>query len=490
MSNPGFSRKFSRRSLLKCSAAAAALPILSACQLQVVEKVVTVVNEEVGPKKSPDSNYGINDRIGQASVEAAFETELRGKPGSRRMVVDVSGREVQLLGVEPARSGNNLVLTIDLDLQRAVRSILAEHIDQYEIASAVVLDPHNGQILAMVSLPEYDNNIFSGRLSQEDFNRLINDPRRPLINGAIGNAFPPGSSFKIITAAAALQEGVVAAYTNVYCAGALYVPNRYNPTLTTRFPDWTAHGEVDVISALASSCNVYFYTLGGGDPAGKINGLGIERLAKYARLFGLGERTGIQLTGEATGFVPSPDWKKATYNEEWYLGDTYLTAIGQGFVLTTPLQMANVAAAVANGGILYKPQIVKEIIDERGEVVRRIDPQVIRRIPVAAPFLEVVKAGLRAGMVIGKTPYGTSYVGTSYTAEVPGLNIAGKTGTAEYGTPDAKGALPTHGWFVAFAPAQNPEVALAVFVKRGRGAQEAGELAESIFRYYFHVSGG
>ncbi len=437
--------------------------------------------------KAADIALGLNARIGQAGVEATFDQDLRGRPGERRLVVNAAGREVRELGVENPTSGRNLSLTLDLELQRATRAILAEDIDRYELASAVALDPRNGQVLAMVHLPEYDNNLFSREVTESELQELIQDTRRPLVNGAISNSYPPGSSFKVITAAAALQEGVVTPYQRIFCTGALHVPNRFDPTLTTRIADWAAHGEVDAVSALASSCNVYFYMLGGGDPEGSISGLGIERLARYARLFGLGEQTGIRLTGESDGFVPSPAWKREVYDQEWYLGDTYLTAIGQGFVTATPLQMANAVAVIANGGTLYRPEIVKQILDEHGEVIREMSPEVIRQVPVAAPFIEVVRAGMRSGMLIGRTPYGTSYVGTSYTAEIPGLAVAGKTGTAEYGQPDSSGSLPTHGWFVAFAPAEDPEIALAVFVKRGRGAQDAGELAESILRYYFRI---
>lgn len=437
--------------------------------------------------EAADQALGLNARIGQAGVEATFDQVLRGRPGERRLVVNAAGREVRELGVENPTAGRNLALTLDLELQRAVRSILSKDIYRYELASAVALDPRNGQVLAMVHLPEYDNNMFSRKVTESELQELIQDSRRPLVNGTIANSYPPGSAFKVITAAAALQEGVVSAYQTIYCTGALHVPNRFDPTLTTRMVDWAAHGEVDSISALASSCNVYFYMLGGGDPDRQISGLGIERLSRYARLFGLGEETGIELTGESGGFVPSPEWKREAYDQEWYLGDTYLTAIGQGFVTATPLQMANVVAAIANGGTLYRPQVVKQILDEHGEVIQEISPEVIRRVPVAMSFIEVVRAGMRAGMLIGRTPYGTSYVGTSYTAELPGLAIAGKTGTAEYGEPDSSGSLPTHGWFVAFAPAEDPEIALAVFVKRGRGAQDAAELAESILRYYFRL---
>lgn len=439
-------------------------------------------------KGDTEKNYGLNDYLGQTGVEDSYEAELRGRPGEKRLIVDSTGREVQTIDILPPQGGLNLRLTIDLALQREITKILSQDIERYGSASAIAIDPRNGQVLAMVHLPTYDNNLFARGISQEEYEALISDPRHPLLNGAISGAYPPGSSFKIVTAAGALQEQVVQPWTKLLDdKGFIAVPNQYDPSIVTIFSDWAAHGEQDIISAIANSCNVYFYQIGGGDPKGEWDGLGVERLSAYARLFGMGEPTGIDLPNEAAGVIPTPKWKRENYKEAWYKGDTYNMAIGQGFVTITPLQLLNALVAIANGGTLYRPQVVLEVTDDRGNVLQPFRPQVIRAVPVSRQYLEVIQQGLRAGMLIGRTPYGTQYTGTSYTAEVPGARMAGKTGTAEYGVANEEGKLPTHGWFVAFAPVEEPVFAVVVFVERGRGAQDAAALAAKIVRYYFAI---
>ncbi|MGQ9675769.1 MAG: penicillin-binding protein 2 [Chloroflexota bacterium] len=437
-------------------------------------------------KSDTEARYAMNDRLGQTGLELVYESVLRGKVGEKQMEVDSAGREVRTLAVQEPVPGHNLRLTIDLALQREIHRIASAHIDQYKSISVVAMNPRDGQILAMVSLPTYDNNLFSGKISAVDFERLVNDPARPLVNHAISDVYPPGSTFKIITAAGALQDKVVAPWTKFSCGGSMFVTSAYG---NSRFVCWLAygHGQQDVISGMADSCDIYFYHLGGGSPKGDQPGLDVEGLAKWSKLFGLGEPTGVDLPGEAVGNVPTREWKKQTWNDQWYLGDTYNMAIGQGFVTATPLQMVNVVAAAVNGGTLYQPQLVREITDAEGKEVRSFAPKVIRDLPISKENLDYIKQGLRANMLTGTTPWGTSYTGTAYTAEVRGINMGGKTGTAEYGTPDASGKLPTHGWFVCAAPIDNPEVAMVVFVENGRGAQEAAELAEEIMRYYFRV---
>lgn len=436
-------------------------------------------------KSDPVARYSMSDRIGQTGLEFVYEAELRGIVGEKKSEVDSVGREVRTLDIQPPTPGHNLRLTIDLALQREIHRIASEHIADYKSISIVAMDPRDGQILALDSLPTYDNNLFSGHIEPADFERLVNDPQRPLVNHAISDVYPPGSTFKIITAAGALQDKVVAPWTTVTCNGVMFVSSAYG---SSRFVCWSSHGPQDIISGLANSCDIYFYNLGGGSPDGSRRGLDVEGLAKYAQLFGLGQPTGIDLPGEASGNVPTREWKKQTWNDQWYLGDTYNMAIGQGFVTTTPIQMLNVLAAAVNGGALYQPQLVKEIVDSEGNVIRPFSPKKIRDVPVDRENLELIKQGLRGNLVVnGTTPWGTRYVGTAWTAEVPGIGMGGKTGTAEYGTPDASGKLPTHGWFVCCAPIENPEIALVVFVEKGRGAQEAGELAEEIMRYYFRV---
>jgi penicillin-binding protein 2 len=416
------------------------------------------------------------------------ESELRGRPGQKRTEVDSAGRELRVLGTDRARPGQNVVLTLDLPLQREITRLLSEEMPRVEAASAVAIDPRNGQVLAMVHLPAYDNNLFSREISDDEFKGLLDDPRRPLVNGAIADAYSPGSIFKIVTAVAALQLDVVKPDTRFECTGALTFPSRESPGGIGRIPCWAVHGPQDVATALACSCNVFFYQIGGGDPRGGVAGVGIDRLGDWAKAFGLGEASGIDLPSEADGFFPSQLWKRRTYREAWVRGDTYNVSIGQGYLAATPLQFANVAATIANGGRLYRPQVVLRTTDERGATLRDFRPELIRDLRLDPARLAMVQRGLRYGLQIGRTENGTSFTGTSWEWGLRDLPIAGKTGTAEWGTPDASGHLPTHGWFTGYAPFDAPEIALSIFLKRGRGPNDAARLARGILAYYFGVA--
>jgi len=435
-------------------------------------------------KDDPVHRYRPVDTIGQVGIELAFENELRGTPGQEQMEVDATGREVRSLGITAPTPGHNLVLTIDSGLQQEIAEVLTEGLTRYQTASAVAIDPRNGQVLAMVSLPSYDDNLFASGISQADYQKLIQDPRHPLVNQAIGAAYPPGATFQVITATAALETGVITPTTKIDCAGYISVPNRYDPTVLTRLLDRKAFGPQDVESALADSCNVFFYQVGGGDPNGSSNGLGIDALSKYARLFGLGDPSGIDLAGEVGGLVPSVRWKRQTLNQEWVPMDTYQAAVGQGYVSVTPLQMANVAAAIANGGTLYRPQLVLQTLDTQGNVVSNYQSDVTRQLSVKPEYLARVRQGMIDALGSGQTDQGTSYDGVAKLAEVPKFSAGAIVGSPEFGTPDSKGNLPTHGWFVGFAPTDHPNIALAVFLERGSGPGDAARVAEQILTYY------
>ena len=429
----------------------------------------------------PEHQYQPTDQVGQAGLERVHESKLRGLPGERKMVVDVTGREVRPLEVIDPRSGYNLRLSIDLALQREITNIMTKYLDKYQEASAVAIDPRNGQVLALVSLPTYDNNLFSKGMSQGEFDALVKDARRPLVNHAISDVYPPGSTFKVIVAAAALQEKIVSRYTKVSCPGGLTIPGT-----SAYLRCWATHGVQDMVSALANSCDTYFWSLGGGPADGKFNGLGAERIAKYARAFGFGAPTGIDLPSEVDGIVPDPTWKRDTWSEAWYRGDTYNFAIGQGFMASTVMQLANAVVPIANGGTIFRPKLLLDVVDDTGKVVEPFKAEVVGKVPVNTEYLAVVREGMRAGMLVDRnTPEGTSYVGTSYGSDIPGANVAGKTGTAEFGEPGPDGDMPTHGWFVAFAPMESPKIVLAVFVRRGGGSSDAAERSEDILRYYF-----
>ncbi|MGH2458186.1 MAG: penicillin-binding protein 2 [Chloroflexota bacterium] len=435
-------------------------------------------------KDDPVHRYSPVDTIGQIGIERAFETTLRGTPGQEQMEVDATGREVRSLGITQPVPGHNLVLTIDAGLQKEIADALGQGLSRYQVAAAVAIDPRDGQVLALVSLPSYDDNLFASGISQADYQKLIQDPRHPLLNQAIAATYPPGATFQIVTAAAGLDSGVITSKTRIDCAGFISVPNRYDPTVMTRLLDRKAFGQQDVESAIANSCDVFFYEVGGGDPSGRSDGLGIDALSRYARMFGLGDPTGIDLVGESSGLVPSVRWKRQNLGQEWVSMDTYETSVGEGYLTVTPLQMANVAAAIANGGTLYRPQLVLQTVDGQGNVLSGYQPDVIRKLPLKPEDLALVRQGMIDALGTGKTSQTSSYDGIARLAAVPNFPVGGVVGSPPFGSPDPKGNLATHGWFVGFAPAEHPTIALAIFLGNGSGPEDAARVAQRIFTYY------
>jgi penicillin-binding protein 2 len=435
--------------------------------------------------------YEGGDSIGVSGVENTQEAILAGDKGQKHIEVDVEGRETQVIASEAPVPGHSVYLTIDTELQQAVEDALRQGMaaSRSRIGVAIAMDPRDGEILASVSLPSFDNNLFAGGISYDDFATLNNDPNHPLINQAVSGQFPPGSIFKIIPASGALQEGVVNASTSFSCRGTLLLPNKFFPndlSQAQRFYCWRkgGHGSVNVVSALTDSCDIYFYEAVGGYE--QFVGLGIDRLGQYAAMFGLGELTGIELTGEASGLLPSEKWKRQTYSESWFTGDTYNAAIGQGYILATPLQMLNATAAIANWGTIYRPQVIYQEVDIEGNVISTVEPEVIRHIDVSAENIDLVRRGMRGAVTTG----------TVWRMQFPEIEVAGKTGTAEYTEldsqgnviRDANGYLPTHAWFTAFAPYDDPEIVLIVFLQGGgEGSQYAVPVGEDILRAYFHI---
>ena len=432
-----------------------------------------------------DEDYDANDVVGLTGVELTYEDQLRGRKGERHVEVDATGREIQTIGapVEPV-PGNNVVLSIDAELQTWVREALQRGIEEAgsESGVAIAMDPRSGEILAMVSLPSYDPNLFIGGISEEEYSQLSDDPLHPLVNHAISGQYPPGSTFKVVTASAGLEEGTVKRTSLLFCPGTIWIPHRFapdNPELAQPFNCWlkTGHRSISMVEAIAQSCDIYFGLLAGG--YGEFEGLGQEALHNYGGYFGLGEPTGIDLPGESAGLVPDETWKRLTYGETWVTGDTYNAAIGQGFILTTPLQMLNATAAIANGGSLYRPTVVREIRDDEGQVITPFTPHLIRKLPVSAETIGIVREGMRAAVTHG----------TAMAANLGGVAVAGKTGTAEFpGQRDWEGNLPTHAWFAAFAPFDDPEIALVVFVEGGgEGSVVAVPIAAEILSQYFNL---
>jgi penicillin-binding protein 2 len=349
-----------------------------------------------------------------------------------------------------------------------------------------VMKPKTGEILALVSQPTYDNNVFTDDSRDDELSSLLKDPSQPFFDRAVSGLYPPGSTFKLVTGLAALQEGVATRNTVIDSRGAIYFDNDRYPgaNASQRLPEWTpvGLGKLNFIQAIANSSNIYFFILGGGFekdyPSGPLRlGLGNDRIARYARMLGYGAPTGIDLTDEAAGTIPDEAWKQAKRGETWFKGDTYNMAIGQGFVQATPLQVANATNTIANGGTLYRPHLLRAVIDADGRVTNLVQPEAISAVQVDPGNLQIVTDAMEAGFSTGALlpPF-----------RVPGLRVAAKTGTGEFaGEVNAQGELPTHGWFTSFAPADNPQISVTVFVDRGSGSKDAGPIAMRIIRHYF-----
>lgn len=399
--------------------------------------------------------YRSGDLIGRRGIERAYERSLRGAAGERVVVVDSRGKPVEEFARTLGRPGERVELTLDADLQQE-----AERLMEGKVGALVALDPRDGAVRALVSTPAYDPNLFARRLAVEDWQRLVSDPFHPLQNRALQSAYSPGSVFKVVMAAAGLAEGLITPDDRVFCnGGANFYGRRFHCHVAG------GHGWVDLEHALGRSCDVYFYELG--------KRLGIERIARYARLFGLGAPTGIDLEGEKTGLVPDNAWSERVRRHPWYPGETISVAIGQGALLTTPMQVARMVAAVANGGALVTPHLVA------GGGAKTLE-----RLPLPPGTFEPVRRGMRRVV---------SSEGTAAAAQVPGLEIAGKTGTVQVVGHEAyqdTSGLPwefrNHAWFAAYAPAGAPELVVVVFVEHGgQGSRAAAPIAKVLYERFF-----
>ncbi|TAH53663.1 MAG: penicillin-binding protein 2 [Chloroflexota bacterium] len=428
--------------------------------------------------------YDQNDLVGVIGLEAAYEDQLRGRAGTDLAIVDASGNIIRSTQQDAPIPGNNLILSLDMDLQQKVEEALKKGLEKKKLKQgvAIVMNPNNGEILSMVSLPTYDNNLFARGIKPTDFSALNQDKDRPLVNHAISGLYPPGSVYKLTSAAGALQEGVIDSRNTIFCSGIMYLPNRFfpdDPKLAQPFYCWyrQGHGPLNIVDGIAQSSDIFFYKLDGGF-TDFTTPLGQALSAEYMRLFGYGTASGIDLPGEADGLVPDPKWKQRNLNEQWTTGDTYNMAIGQGFVLATPLQVLNTTATIANGGTLYRPHFARAIVNASGTVTNTIEPQIVRKVPIDSQNLELVREGMRAAVSRG----------TAWKANLQDVEVAGKTGTAEFFGPKKGGRLPTHAWFTAYAPYDKPEVAVVVFVyDGGEGSEVAAPIATDILRAYFHL---
>ncbi len=416
--------------------------------------------------------YRLGDLIGKAGAERYWEDYLRGIDGGQQVEVDAVGRKLRTLSEVEETPGNTLVMTLDRELQLAAERAMGEH-----EGAVVALDPRSGEVLAMVSRPAFDPNLFARGIRRAEWKALTQDRKRPLNSKAVQGTYPPGSTFKVVMAAAALEEGVINPFTQIFCGGGIWFGNR-------EFRCWrpSGHGNMNVHEALVRSCDVFFYQVG--------QRLGVDAIAEYAHRFGLGAPTGITLEHESGGIIPSSAWKRQRFGEPWYAGETLSVAIGQGYVTTTPLQMANVIAAIANNGTVYRPQFVKRVETPDGTVVRAEEPVVERDLGFKKTTLLQIRQALSDVVNTSR--------GTGSKARVKGIEVGGKTGTSQVGKLGAERTKQghmarerkDHAWFIAFAPVSSPEIAVAVLAEHAgeHGGTAAAPIAQQVIAHYFGVA--
>jgi penicillin-binding protein 2 len=394
------------------------------------------------------------DIIGKAGLEKYYDDILRGEKGGKEVEVDALGQEIATLLYQKPVPGKDLVLTIDRDLQ-----LYGENLLFGKKGSIIVSDPNSGEILALVNRPSFSPNIFANGISSSDWQRLSSDADYPLTNRSVQGLYSPGSIFKVVTAIAALEEGVTDRKRKIYCSGGFELAGQV-------FTCWkeTGHGSLSIVDGIAYSCNIHFYTLG--------KDLGIERFNKYMQKFGLGEKTGIDIPAEAIGTIPSAQWKKREVKEIWFPGDTINLSIGQGYLLLTPLQVHNLITTITTEGEVYKLHLVKKIISADGNTVEEIKPEIYRKVNFFADTSKIIKEGLRQ----------TILKGTGWRANIKELALAGKTGTAQ--NPHGE----THAWFIGFAPYEDPEICITVFLENGgEGGEAAAPVARAMLEKYFSI---
>ncbi len=424
-----------------------------------------------------DPSYLQTDYIGKLGIERQYEQILRGRSGSQQIEVDAQGNPVKVLASVPAQIGHDIRLTIDFGLEKVFAAALQKQMRRAGStqAAGVAIDPRTGEVLAAVSLPSYNGNLFTNGIKQSDYNQLLNNPAEPLFNKAIGGAYPTGSIIKPIVASSVLQEHVVTPETTVDDTGAgLEIPNRYNPKIKYVFHSYEPGGLgiVNITRAIQLSSNIFFYTVAGG--FGPIKGIGATKLAEYMHKFGLGETTGIDVPGETSGRVPTPEWKKQATGETWYLGDTYNMGVGQGDFLASPLQMAVAEAAVANGGKVYQPKLLDQVFDG-DKVSQNFKPTLVRQNFIDQANLQIVRNAMRLVVTAGTAHF-------VFGDKFP-VAVAAKTGTAET---DPNGHRKPHAWFTAFAPYDHPRIEIVALIENaGEGSVWAGPAVKETLQWYF-----
>ncbi|MDP2736644.1 MAG: penicillin-binding protein 2 [bacterium] len=412
------------------------------------------------------SEYLPIDYIGKSGMENFWENEMKGTNGKKQIEVDALGKEKKIINQEAGEDGHNLVLSIDVDLQKKLEESIIDTLKKNHLnkACAIALDPNNGEILAMVSFPSYNNNDFAIGMTQAEYSKIANHPDKPLFNRCISGEYPSGSVIKPVIAAAALEENIINENTSFLSTGGLKIGQWF-------FPDWKAggHGTVNVRRALAESVNTFFYYIGGGYE--NFQGLGLERIVKYEKLFGLDTQAGIDMPGESSGFLPTEEWKKETKGEVWYIGDTYHLSIGQGDTIVTPLQVADFTAVFANGGSLYRPHIIKQVLNSQDQLIGEVDNKPIKTNIISSKNINIIREGMRQVVTAGSA---------SSLQSVP-VAVAGKTGTAQWSS-----TKPTHAWFTGFAPYDKPEIVITILIEQGgEGSYVAVPIANEVLTWYF-----
>jgi penicillin-binding protein 2 len=412
-----------------------------------------------------DRKYQYHDRLGKDGIEFVYEDTLKGQDGIQQIEVDAYYRQKDILTKTDPIDGQDISLTIDITAQTKLYEIMNNLSQQYDKPkmAAVVMDPSDGGILAMVSMPSFDNNIFTSVLDDEEYNKVINDPNTPLLNRVVDGIYPLGSVFKLIVGSAALEEELINDSFRVISSGGVQIGNSF-------FPDWRAggHGSTNIYWAIADSVNTFFYSIGGGNNQFLSLGLGVDRIIDYSRKFGLGANTGIDLASESPGFLPSKKWKQEKFDERWYLGDTYNLSIGQGFLLTTPIQAAQMVSYFANNGVTYKPHFIQKTGDiDGGEIY---EPEIALTNLVSSDNLNIIRQGMRM----------TVKSGTAKSLQSVPVAVAGKTGTAQF----MHNRTP-HSWFAAFAPYEDAKIVVVVLVEEGGDHGLAISVVNRFMNWYF-----
>jgi penicillin-binding protein 2 len=415
--------------------------------------------------------YHGGDEIGKFGLERVLEGPLRGDAGGQEVEVDAVGRRLRLLREIPEKPGDSVVLTIDLDLQRTAEQAIGSR-----GGALIALDPNTGQILAMASHPAFDPNIFAHGITAAQWRNLTGDPGHPLENRVIQGVYPPGSTFKVIDTIAGMEERTLNEHTTYTCPGYIFYGDR-------EYRCWRAqgHGDVPLHRAIVESCDVFFYYVG--------EHLGIDRLARWATALGIGVKSGIDLENERAGVMPSSKWKRARFAQQWYPAETLSVAIGQGYVAVTPLQMAQVAAEIANGGIRYKPQFVKQVEALDGTVVKSFTPIIEARVRLDPTVLDVLRSAMCDVVA--------TIHGTAHAARLDNVEMCGKTGTAQV-IKQKQGArikeeeltaeTRDHGWFIAYAPRDHPQIAIACIIEHAvHGGSSAAPVVHDVLQKYFQL---